>query len=77
MMHRLQHPMARLINKSAFFLRITAPQKKDYSLALFIEGADGCIRKPLPPLTLMRASSSLLNGQCCIQQQHALLCPMG
>ena len=71
----LQHEMARAVDESAFLLRVAAPKYKDQSIALRGEAANDGIGKLFPAVPLVRPGLMGADGECGVEQQHALFRP--
>ena len=56
---------------------MTAPEQKHQPLTLTIQMFDGLVGKLLPTLLLVGGSLAGFHGKHRIEQQNALLCPMG
>jgi len=62
-MWSFQHQMFMSGDERGFLLGITAPQQKNYPLALVINQLDGFVSKDFPAPPLMRAGLRLLYRQ--------------
>ena len=72
-----EHAVFIAVDQFALLLGMTAPEQKHQPLTLTIQMFDGLVGKLLPTLLLVGGSLAGFHGKHRIEQQHALLCPMG
>src|SRR5258708_21428143 len=65
------------IDKGALFLRVAPPEHEYQALAFPVEHIYNGVRELLPPFVLMAAGSPGFDAERCIEQQDALLAPVG
>ena len=72
-----EYQMSFSIDKLSFALSIRTPQHEHEVVAVFVERFDSSIGQFLPPFALVTTCVVCFDGERCIQQQYALLCPWG
>src|SRR5713226_4386802 len=76
-MRTFQHQVFPGVDKRTLFLRVAPPEHKHQALAFAVEHVDDCVRELLPALVLMAPGFPGFHGERRIEQEDALLRPMG
>lgn len=72
-----EHEVLGGVYMSALFLRILPPEQK-YDMLFFIRNfLYYCVSKRLPAKVLVRIGYAFAHGECGVEEEYALLCPMG
>src|SRR6266571_6156238 len=76
-MRAFQHQMLFSIDKSTLVLCVAPPKHEYQALAFTVEHTNDGVRELLPTLVLMAAGFPGFDAERGIEQEHALLGPMG